>query len=82
MDNKNQNVQHNANSKEDAAKMHKKIKETWSGLSDSDINLYDGKREEFFTKLKEKANISKDDAQKKLQQIEKDCGCSSTTKAA
>lgn len=80
MDNKNQNMQEN--SKENTEKLHKKIKETWSGLSDSDVKLYDGKRDEFFAKLKEKANISKEDAQKKMQQLEKDCGCSGTAKAA
>lgn len=82
MDNKNQNMQKNKNSKESMEKLHRKIKETWSGLSDSDVKLYDEKRDEFFAKLKEKANISKEDAQKKLQQLEKDCGCSSTAKAA
>lgn len=82
MDNKNQNMKQSSNSKENTEKLHKKIKETWSGLSDNDVKLYDGKRDEFFAKLKEKANISKEDAQKKMQQIEKDCGCSGTAKAA
>lgn len=82
MDNKNQNMKQGQNSKENTEKLHKKIKETWSGLSDSDIKLYDVKRDEFFAKLKEKANISKEDAQKKLQKLEKDCGCSGTAKAA
>ncbi len=81
MDNKNQNMKQNSNSKENSEKLHKKIKETWSGLSDNDVKLYDGKRDEFFAKLKEKANISKEDAQKKMQQLEKDCGCG-TAKAA
>lgn len=80
MENKNQNMQQN--SKENTEKLHRKIKETWSGLSDNDVKLYDGKRDEFFAKLKEKANISKEDAQTKLQQLEKDCGCSGTAKAA
>jgi uncharacterized protein YjbJ (UPF0337 family) len=80
MDNKNQNMQ--ANSKENIEKLHKKIKETWSGLSDDTIKLYDSKRDEFFAKLKEKANVSKEDALKKIAQLEKECGCSSTTKAA
>lgn len=80
MENKNQNMQQN--SKENTEKLHRKIKETWSGLSDNDVKLYDGKRDEFFAKLKEKANISKEEAQKKIQQLEKDCGCSGTAKAA
>lgn len=80
MENKNQNMQ--PNSKENTEKLHKKIKETWSGLSDSDVKLYDGKRDEFFAKLKEKVNVSKEDAQKKMAQLEKECGCSGTAKAA
>lgn len=82
MENKTQNVKQSSNSKENNEKLYRKIKETWSGLNDSDVKLYDGKRDEFFAKLKEKANISKEDAQKKMQQLEKDCGCSSTAKAA
>lgn len=80
MEIKNQNMQQN--SKENTEKLHKKIKETWSSLGDNDIKLYDGKRDEFFARLKEKANVSKEDAQKKMAQLEKECGCSGTTKAA
>lgn len=80
MENKNQNMQ--KNSKENTEKLHKKIKETWSGMGDNDIKLYDGKRDEFFAKLKEKANVSKEDAQKKMAQLEKECGCGTTAKAA
>jgi hypothetical protein len=63
-------------------KLNKKIKESWSGLNDQDVALYRSKPEDFFTVLKEKQNISKEDAQKKLQQLEKDCGCSTASKAA
>ncbi len=80
MEMKNQNPQ--SNTKENVEKLRRKIKETWSGLSESDINLYEGKREEFFAKLKEKGNLSREDAQKKMEQLERDCGCSSTAKAA
>lgn len=78
----NQNANKEQNSKENTEKLHKKIKETWSGLGDNDVKLYDGKRDEFFAKLKEKHNVSKEDAQKKMQQLEKDCGCGSAAKAA
>ncbi len=81
MDNKNQNMNKDQNSKDSAEKLHRKIKETWSGLSDNDVKLYDGKRDEFFAKLQEKANISKEDAKKKMEQLEKDCGCSSAKAA-
>ncbi len=69
------------NSPESAEKLHKRIKETWSGLGDSDIKLYSTKPDEFFAKLQEKHHVSKEDAQKKLQQIEKDCGCGSAKAA-
>lgn len=81
MQNTNQNMNKDQNSKENTEKLHRKIKETWSGLSDNDVKLYDGNREEFFVKLKEKANISREDAQTKMQQLEKDCGCSSAKAA-
>ncbi len=84
MENKNkpQEMNKGQNSKESSEKLHKKIKETWSGLSDTDIKLYDGKREEFFAKLKEKAHVSKEDAQKKMKELEKASGCCGTAKAA
>lgn len=80
MSNPSQNMP--TNSKENMEKLNKKIKETWSGLSDSDIKLYNGKQDEFFAKLTEKHQVPKEDAQKKMQQIEKDCGCSGAAKAA
>lgn len=80
MENKNPNM--NQNQKDNAEKMHKKIKETYTKLSDDDIKLYDEKRDQFFVKLQEKHNVSKEDAQKKLEQIEKDCGCTGAVKAA
>lgn len=82
MENKNQDMHKTQNSKESTEKLHKKIKETWPSLSDDSVKLYDGKRDEFFAKLKEKANLSREDAEKKMQQLEKDSGCASAAKAA
>lgn len=79
--NQDQNMKTSPNSKENTEKLHKKIKETWSGLGDNDIKLYDGKPDEFFAKLQEKHNVSKEDAQKKMQQLEKDCGCTAVKAA-
>ncbi len=72
----------NQNSKENTEKLHNKIKETWSGLNDQDVKLYEENRDQFFAKVQEKQKVSKVDAQKKLEQLEKDCGCSSMKKAA
>lgn len=80
MENKNRNTQEN--SKENSEKLHKKIKETWPQMSDDNIKLYNGKRDQFFDKLKEKHHVSREDAQKKMEQMEKDCGCSGAAKAA
>jgi uncharacterized protein YjbJ (UPF0337 family) len=61
-----------------ATMMATKIKETWSKLSDDDIKLYAGNREQFFAKLKEKQSVSKEDGERRLQEMEKTCatGCS------
>jgi uncharacterized protein YjbJ (UPF0337 family) len=87
MTNENQNT--NAPAKVDKfAAFNAKIKETYSKLSDDDVKLYDGKRDQFFTKLKEKQNVSKEDGEKQIKEIEQACdaACSSeksgNTKAA
>ena len=75
-----QNPTHNMNKSEDKnAKLNAKIKEAYSKLSDDDIKLYDGKRDQFFAKLQEKQSVSKEDGEKKLQEIEKACGCDSAS---
>lgn len=50
-----------------------RIKETWGGLSDDDIMLLNGKREQFFGKLQEIYGIDREEAEKRLQEIEKTC---------
>ena len=54
-----------------------KIKATWGRLTDDDIALANGKQEQFFGKLKETYGLAKEDAQKRLNELEKSCGCSS-----
>ncbi|MGB9153192.1 MAG: CsbD family protein, partial [Alphaproteobacteria bacterium] len=58
-----------------------KIKETWGRLSDDDIALANGQREQFFGKLKESYGLSKEDAQKRLDELEKSIKSSTTNKA-
>ncbi len=60
---------------ENAQKLNAEIKKTWSKLSDDDIKLCETNRDQFFAKLKEKQNVSKEDGEKKLQELEKSCGC-------
>ena len=56
-----------------------KIKEMWGRLSDDDIALVNGKREQFFGKLQETYGLAKEEAEKQLHELEKACGkaCSS-----
>jgi len=54
-----------------------KIKETWGRLSDSDIALAEGKREQFFGKLQEVYGLNKEEAQKRLGELQKSCALNS-----
>jgi len=56
-----------------------KIKETWAKLTDDDIMLLDGKRDQFLGKIKEHYGLSKEDAEKKIKALEDSC---SSSKAA
>ncbi len=55
-----------------------KMKETWGKLTDNDIMLYNGKRDQLLGKLKEHYGLAKEDAEKKIQALEE----AYTTKAA
>ena len=78
MTNPNQNTSKTENTDKSTA-FNAKIKEAYSKLSDDDVKLYDGKRDQFFAKLKEKQNVSKEDGEKKMKEIEQACNsaCSS-----
>ena len=58
-----------------------KIKETWGKLTDNDLALLDGKRDQFLGKVQEAYGLSKEDAEKRFGEMEKACGCN-TNKAA
>lgn len=77
-----ENIMLNVNkTQNDNEKLHKEIKKTWTKLSDDNVKLYATKPDEFFAKLQEKHNVSKEDAKKKIAQLEKDCGCGSAKAA-
>jgi hypothetical protein len=65
-----------------AAKVQAKIKSAWSKLSDDDIKLYATSRPQFLAKVKEKQNVSNEDAEKQLHDFEAACGCGSGTDKA
>ena len=51
--------------------MKGKMKAMWGNLTDDDIALYNGKREQFFGKLQEKYGIAKEDAETKIREMDK-----------
>lgn len=62
----------NTNKASDAdaiVKVQAKIKSTWSKLGVDDIKLYASNRPQFLAKLKEKQNVSKEDAEKTIEGI-------------
>lgn len=50
-----------------------KIKETWGKLTDDDVALYNGKREQFFGKLQEKYGLAKEEAEERVKEMEDAC---------
>ena len=58
------------------------IKSTWGKLTDDEVAFYSGQQDKFFGALKEKYGLAKEEAQKKLKEIEASCGCDSSSKAA
>jgi uncharacterized protein YjbJ (UPF0337 family) len=57
------------------------FKKTWAKLTDNDIMLYQGKREEFLGKLKEHYGLAKEEAETKIKAMEDACHCDSTKAA-
>jgi len=47
-----------------------KLKETWGRLSDDEIALYEGQRDQFFGKLKEKYGLAREEAEERIREIE------------
>lgn len=78
---KQDNATEGKSEQDKAAMMNVEIKKVWNKLTDEDIKLYDRQPDQFFSKLKEKHSVSKEDGQKRLQDIKTSCGCSSTKAA-
>lgn len=58
------------------------IKKTWGKLSDDEIAYYNGSRQKFLGVLQEKYGLATEAAEKRLDQLEKDCGCNPRSSAA
>lgn len=46
------------------------LKETWGKLTENDLMLYAGKRDQFIGKLKDHYGLAKEDAEKKIKALE------------
>jgi len=47
----------------------------WGDLTNDDLDVIDGKREELVGKVQEKYGIAKDEAEKQVAEFEKSCDC-------
>lgn len=61
-----------------AEQLKGEIKKTWGKLTDNDIMLLDGKRDQFLGKLKEHYGLAQEDAETKIKAIEAACHCDSS----
>ena len=55
------------------------IKKAWGKLTDDDVLLYNGQKDKFLGKVQEKYGLAREAAEERMKEIEKSCGCSSST---
>ena len=48
-----------------------KLKETWGRLSDDELALYEGQRDQFFGKLQEKYGLMREEAEERIRSMER-----------
>jgi uncharacterized protein YjbJ (UPF0337 family) len=48
-----------------------KLKETWGRLTDDDISLYEGQRDQFFGKLQAKYGLMREEAETRIREMER-----------
>ena len=52
-----------------------KAQQQWGKLTNDDLDVIDGKREELIGKVQARYGISKEEAQKQVDDFSKGCGC-------
>jgi uncharacterized protein YjbJ (UPF0337 family) len=67
--------------KGDITQLKGTFKEAFGKLTDSDIMLYEGKRDQFVGKVAELQGINRENAEKQIKSLEEACGCGSTKAA-
>jgi len=48
-----------------------KLKETWGRLTDDEVSLYEGQRDQFFGKLQEKYGLMREEAEDRIREMER-----------
>ena len=59
-----------------------KVRQTWGKLTDDDVALLKGNRQEFYGKMQEKYGLAKEEAEKRVNEIEQACKDASKRTAA
>ena len=68
--------------KGDMTQLTGKLKQAFGKLTDNDIMLYEGKRDQFVGRVVELQGIAKEEAEKQIKELEVATGCHSSSKAA
>ena len=51
-----------------------RIKETWGDLSDDDLDRFEGQRDQFVGHVQERYGLSRDDVERRLEEIDRESG--------
>lgn len=70
-------MDHKGAASNQADMLNKRIKSTWSKLSDDDVKLYTTQPDQFFMKLKNLCHVEKADAEKQILELKKETSNSS-----
>lgn len=60
--------------------MKGKMKEQWGKLTDDDLKIIEGKKDQLVGRIQERYGCAKDQAQKEADTFYKNCGCDSGCK--
>ena len=51
------------------------VQQQWGKLTDDDVDVINGKREELAGKLQERYGVAKEEAEKQIKEFETSCNC-------
>jgi uncharacterized protein YjbJ (UPF0337 family) len=56
-----------------------KVKESWGKITDQELEVIAGKRDQLVGAIQKSYGIARDEAERQVAQFEHSCGCGSTT---